>query len=155
MAKWAGLGVCCLILTVWGLTVDFVGGPRLEVTYHGSLSTTTLKHGGVVWWDVRRVDAPHRLSFDRLPAVEWPWRQRFGLDLPDTGSLTPVGGRFVYSPLWPFLCLLGVPTVVLFWRDRRPKPGHCRKCGYNLTGNVSGVCSECGEATTRPGEDKA
>jgi hypothetical protein len=22
--------------------------------------------------------------------------------------------------------------------------GHCRKCGYNLTGNVSGVCPECG-----------
>jgi hypothetical protein len=23
--------------------------------------------------------------------------------------------------------------------------GHCRNCGYNLTGNVSGVCPECGE----------
>jgi hypothetical protein len=21
----------------------------------------------------------------------------------------------------------------------------CRKCGYNLTGNVSGICPECGE----------
>ena len=27
---------------------------------------------------------------------------------------------------------------------RRYPPGHCRKCGYNLTGNVSGKCSECG-----------
>jgi DNA-directed RNA polymerase subunit RPC12/RpoP len=28
---------------------------------------------------------------------------------------------------------------------RRPfPPGHCRKCGYNLTGNVSGRCPECG-----------
>ena len=26
-------------------------------------------------------------------------------------------------------------------------PGHCQKCGYNLTGNVSGRCPECGEAT--------
>jgi len=24
--------------------------------------------------------------------------------------------------------------------------GSCRDCGYNLTGNVSGVCPECGEA---------
>jgi DNA-directed RNA polymerase subunit RPC12/RpoP len=25
-------------------------------------------------------------------------------------------------------------------------PGlHCRKCGYNLTGNTSGICPECGE----------
>ena len=34
-------------------------------------------------------------------------------------------------------------------RERRPfyPPGHCQKCGYNLTGNVSGVCPECGTAT--------
>lgn len=27
-----------------------------------------------------------------------------------------------------------------------PPPGHCQSCGYNLTGNVSGMCPECGEA---------
>jgi hypothetical protein len=29
------------------------------------------------------------------------------------------------------------------WRTA-PPPGHCRKCGYNLFGNVSGICPECG-----------
>jgi hypothetical protein len=29
---------------------------------------------------------------------------------------------------------------------RRPGRGHCRKCFYDLTGNVSGVCPECGTA---------
>jgi hypothetical protein len=24
------------------------------------------------------------------------------------------------------------------------KPGHCPKCRYNLTGNRSGICPECG-----------
>lgn len=24
-------------------------------------------------------------------------------------------------------------------------PGHCRGCGYDLAGNVSGVCPECGK----------
>ena len=28
----------------------------------------------------------------------------------------------------------------------RIPPGHCQACGYNLTGNVSGRCPECGEA---------
>ncbi len=28
---------------------------------------------------------------------------------------------------------------------RRRERGACVKCGYNLTGNVSGVCPECGE----------
>lgn len=27
-------------------------------------------------------------------------------------------------------------------------PGHCWKCGYNLTGNISGRCSECGKPTS-------
>jgi len=29
-------------------------------------------------------------------------------------------------------------------RRRRAPPDACRKCGYNLTGNVSGICPECG-----------
>ena len=29
--------------------------------------------------------------------------------------------------------------------NRRRKKGLCLKCGYNLKGNVSGVCPECGE----------
>ena len=27
---------------------------------------------------------------------------------------------------------------------RRERRGLCRHCGYNLTGNVSGICPECG-----------
>jgi hypothetical protein len=32
--------------------------------------------------------------------------------------------------------------------NRRKQPGHCLRCDYNLTGNVSGICPECG--TTVP-----
>jgi len=48
-------------------------------------------------------------------------------------------------PLWmPFL-LLAAPTAYLFWLDRRRIPPHCcQRCGYDLTGNTSGVCPECG-----------
>jgi hypothetical protein len=30
--------------------------------------------------------------------------------------------------------------------NRRSEPGHCLHCGYDLTGNVSGICPECGVA---------
>ena len=34
---------------------------------------------------------------------------------------------------------------LLWWLDlRRIPPGHCPHCGYDLTGNVSGKCPECG-----------
>ena len=50
-------------------------------------------------------------------------------------------------PLWiPFL-LVAIPTGILFWRDRRTPPGHCQRCRYDLTGNTSGICPECGENT--------
>ena len=32
----------------------------------------------------------------------------------------------------------------------RRKLGMCAACGYDLTGNVSGVCPECGNASVRP-----
>jgi hypothetical protein len=41
-------------------------------------------------------------------------------------------------------------TVVLAVKKELPgvrrKMGLCAHCGYNLTGNVSGVCPECGGA---------
>ncbi len=41
-------------------------------------------------------------------------------------------------------CLVAIPFQIA--RRRRPPPNHCQSCGYNLTGNVSGVCPECGES---------
>jgi hypothetical protein len=48
-------------------------------------------------------------------------------------------------PLWIPLVIIAIPTAFLFWRDRRIPLGQCQKCRYDLTGNVSGVCPECGE----------
>jgi hypothetical protein len=62
--------------------------------------------------------------------------------------------RVLRFPLWPLTVLSGIAFVLLCrieLRDRRLKRqrqlGLCLKCGYNLEGNVSGVCPECGCAT--------
>lgn len=57
------------------------------------------------------------------------------------------GGTIVDFPLWCVTLPLGIATGLLWYADRkRTPPGHCRRCGYNLHGNTSGRCPECGEA---------
>lgn len=60
----------------------------------------------------------------------------------------PQGFSRLAIPLWmPFVALSAM--TVLLWRRRRSRPGHCPACGYNLTGNISGRCPECGAETLR------
>jgi hypothetical protein len=69
-------------------------------------------------------------------------------------------GQLLYIGLaWPIpACLFAVPTALLivpFWRLRRLRlrraAGLCPACAYDLRGNVSGVCPECGTAVSTPG----
>lgn len=53
------------------------------------------------------------------------------------------------TPNWliaAVLTLLAAYTGYLWWRDRPPPAGHCPVCAYDLRGNVSGRCPECGTA---------
>ena len=52
--------------------------------------------------------------------------------------------RLVFLPMWMLVAAFALMSVV-FWRKGRVPPGHCQRCGYDLMGNVSGRCSECGE----------
>ncbi len=46
-----------------------------------------------------------------------------------------------------FVVLSGLPFYTA-WKDdgdeRDAVDGRCRGCGYDLTGNASGICPECG-----------
>jgi hypothetical protein len=56
-------------------------------------------------------------------------------------------------PLWAIFIVFAIyPTLTAaiiaraWYRHRHyRKQGHCKECGYNLTGNTSGICPECGE----------
>ena len=50
-------------------------------------------------------------------------------------------------PQWPLVLAAALPPAVGAFRRRRHARvpiNACRTCGYDLTGNVSGVCPECG-----------
>jgi hypothetical protein len=175
IAKWTGLVVCVLILAGWaasgwwyiqyyawgqreycslsmrrgafqyesvipgtepGVVQAFVGG---RAGMHGWEIDTYYEHGSL-------------LPEPRLPHFA---SAKTTLKLFVAGDVVPTCVETVlHLPLWTPLLLVGTPTAYSFWRDRRRiPPNHCRKCGYNLTGNESGVCPECGsevDAATAP-----
>jgi hypothetical protein len=52
-------------------------------------------------------------------------------------------------PLAAFILLFGLAPMIALYRrmrirSRRKKENLCLTCGYNLTGNLSGTCPECG-----------
>lgn len=62
-----------------------------------------------------------------------------------------VGDNMVIVSIWVFALLSGLPTALLFYLDRHRAPGHCATCGYNLRGNTTAICPECGSAVDKVG----
>jgi hypothetical protein len=55
--------------------------------------------------------------------------------------------NFVRVRCWVVAAAVAMPTGFGWcaWNlRRRRRDRHCHRCGYDLTGNVSGVCPECG-----------
>lgn len=70
--------------------------------------------------------------------------------LPRAGYLVTCGERDGYWIAFPFLLpaiIAIVMAVLVRFRNVRRSDGLCDSCGYDLTGNVSGRCSECGVET--------
>ncbi len=134
---WTGTLLCVLIAAAfvvsawWQLAFQFPTsrGPTLYVAW-GSFRLVTdemllvtvsaYRHsGGLLRWNGWYA-APFRLPSAARPAF------------------------FIECPLWLPFVIVAVPTLLVwrFW-PKPVKPGHCR-CGYDLHGNESGVCPECG-----------
>ncbi|MCC6907001.1 MAG: hypothetical protein IT430_03585 [Phycisphaerales bacterium] len=60
-------------------------------------------------------------------------------------------GQLIYGSFWfAVVALLRTSWWVLRrgWRDQRARRGRCTFCNYDLRGNTTGVCPECGAAIT-------
>ena len=138
IAKWSGLVVCDLLVSAWAVST-VIGAqyrsPRCSVALApGQVYVGYGSVGGWVWW---------RHSFD-AGLVLRPLRMRQVIGQPGWRSPgSNVAGIGV--PLWTLLTLAAIPTAILWRRDRRPKPGHCGQCGYDLRASKK-TCPECGTA---------
>jgi hypothetical protein len=83
-------------------------------------------------------------------SIKWSW---FSVDW--RPALSVVWPFFHVSiPLWMRFLPMVALAARLRWLDReRIPPGYRRKCEYDLTGNVSGVCPECGERIGATGRE--
>ncbi|MFQ5500972.1 MAG: hypothetical protein ACE5EQ_01580 [Phycisphaerae bacterium] len=72
-------------------------------------------------------------------SFRWPLLVR-----PIVIAVAVVGGSFIVT-MTPVLVVYFVSEGLKYRRSNRYNDFvHCPTCGYNLTGNVSGICSECG-----------
>lgn len=89
------------------------------------------------------------------------WRSRHPFGLLDASrcagwmllgcSLTlPSKVDFAVQTIGIVVALLGIVLASLFIKPREiTGAGLCENCGYNLTGNISGICPECGTETAK------
>jgi hypothetical protein len=105
----------------WGSYANWFGDEGTSFRAHTRIS--------VIWWTMRRWQC---------------WLPYYARD-----PVVPLST--ITLPLWPVPAALIFATIITYRRHRMADPLHCRKCGYNLTGNVSGRCPECGEEIAEGG----
>ncbi len=145
MVKWGGIGLWLTVFVLWfasrwrwivfqdQCTIALrsgtfaCGGPDSGVTYYIPHGWTLIDPGDPLWGAM---------------LYEWTWW----------------AWRCDLGPNWCFIFPLWVPLVITLpfgifaLRRSRMRPGYCATCGYDLKGNVSGVCPECGTTPARKPE---
>jgi hypothetical protein len=170
IAKWSAALSSAMLLFVWVISIPIIPSRAISLEYEviTPLLARHLRLGngfvGVMWivngtapppgvpvprigpgwsygWKVS--PGPKTNSNSYSPAA--PWYRYYGLGLPwYLWKSYPGSHRFqCIVPLWILLLISTVFTGILWRIDRHPK-GFCSRCGYNLTGNTSGICPECG-----------
>lgn len=160
------MGALLLTALAWVLSTRYsllvLGSSWCTHVYSGVL---TFERGPLVamWGSVRQSNTqPMKSLMSRRgasasgpgQAPSEPWIRRsvvrsngvwFARTWPDMEHDPVLRTRFIL-PLWLVIafCLLG--AALLRHVARRSRPGFCPECMYDLTGNVSGICPECGTA---------
>lgn len=102
---------------------------RESKVYPDEVVTYGLESNGSGWSTIR--DSKYTFDYFLVPAWNHSDRQL----------------RFIL-PYWPIFIALALPWSILQYKARRRRrwalAGACLNCGYDLKGNQSGNCPECG-----------
>lgn len=124
IAKWIGTVLCLLIVCAFGFT------QFRSISLSTSDWMTGMTGGGVIF-----------RSWSLQMGPEF-----FNVTPRSAGMIWQPGwiGKTLYLPFWSIHIPILLFTTVLWRADRPRKVGQCDSCSYDLTGNQSGICPECG-----------
>lgn len=132
----------CLLTIVWGLSVFVECGIWFEITPDAEAYFIGVDRSSLL---LRREDATlddDDLGFEIRKNLA-TWGEMAERLLP----IWEPGFDYFYGsiPLWPFVLVSAATTGFLWFKSlRRDMRGKCETCDYDLTGNQSGICPECG-----------
>jgi Bacterial PH domain len=114
----------------------FAGSLLLEIGYGASRSDVIIMQGAI-WYLEYPTNAIDKTGFFALRAgeVRVQWR-------PMAGKVPQ--GYVCAIPLWLIVAILLIPWRRKATRESLERAGRCVRCEYDLTGNRSGTCPECG-----------
>jgi len=147
--KWTGVGLLIALGAIWiasawcGISVVLPGNRAYVYATVGRVGVFTSNYDLSID-NIRTSVRNHGLGKLNFEMPFWGFTERSGMKC-----------EGLNMPAWLPLLLTAIPTAWLWHRDRRlisSSPGHllCLRCGYDLTGNTSGVCPECGDKARPP-----
>ena len=145
--RWAGLISIVLLIMAYATSGKYVGQGGLTLDTGGIDSASLcISRGGVSFEFGRALREP---SYDKLIWIGWRTHGSFGFDTRPRVWLSNVDGGlpdygYLFIPFWIPLFIVAPSTAYLWWKERSPPPGLCRKCRYDLVGIAAAVCPECG-----------
>jgi len=143
-----------VVVLAWGWAASARGSRSIYLSRDATenASAMVFLHDGAMrvshWW------------FNPQPRPAGVFAKAFlGFGIHFENAITPQGKTLIiqrfWVPIWFGMLVFMLPPLIALWRGplrrhRRRREGLCPRCGYNLAGNISGRCTECGATCPRP-----
>jgi len=154
------LYLCTLDYSIIGSWIEWQGLTWLSIAYLGWMYVGLPVILGLALWNQRfRIASPRQFCI-LIGVVAGLWANALLVAVPYLGvlpsSLSTMLVHFVGGGEWSvrlrLLAVYGTNLLIFsimgvcgsIWVGQRNPTHMCKECAYDLTGNVSGVCPECG-----------